>query len=138
MFDLPKGQVGKQFVAEMNTLIDSWVNKSSKRPYAMKALMIMPALLLQRTSAKTRNSENKEILKRRLELWKENKFGELLHESRTLQNRLPKSQTKMTEAEVTKRFTNLMAQGNIKQAVRLSERNASSGVLPLNESTLGS
>ena len=31
MFDLPKGQIGKQFVAEMNTLVDSWVNKSPKR-----------------------------------------------------------------------------------------------------------
>ena len=136
MFDLPKGHTGKQFVAHMNKLVVSWTNKSSKREYAMKALMIMPALLLQRTSVKTKNSLNKETLKRRLQLWENNNISELLQESRTLQNRLPKSQTKMTEDELTKRFTNLMLQGNVKQAVRLLEKDASNGALPLNTETL--
>ena len=40
LFDLPKGHVGKLFVAQMTALVDSWNNK---REYAMKALMIMPA-----------------------------------------------------------------------------------------------
>ena len=136
IFDLPKGHAGKQFVAEMSTLVRSWTNKTAKRCYALKALMIMPTLLLQRTSKKTKSSENKETLKRRLQLWKNNQIGELLHECRTLQNRLPKGQPKLDEEELTKRFINLMLQGNVRQAVRLLERDASNGVLPLTEDIL--
>ena len=84
IFDLPKGHVGKQFVAEMTRLIDSWNNKSAKREYALKALMIMPALLLQKTTAKAKTSQNKDTLRRRLQMWEQNKFSELLQESRTL------------------------------------------------------
>ena len=136
MFDLPRGHTGKQFVANMNKLVISWINKSVKREYAMKALMIMPALLLQRTSVKTKSSVNKETLKRRLQLWESNQFEELLQESRTLQGRLPKGHSKMSDEELIKRFTNLMLMGNVKQAVRLLEKDASNGVLPLNEQTL--
>ena len=136
MFDLPKGHTGKLFVATMNKLVVSWTNKSAIRDYALKALMIMPALLLQRTSVKTKSSVNKETLERRLKLWEENKIEELLHEARSLQSRLSKGHTKMTDEEVTKRFTNFMLTGNVKQAVRLLEKDASNGVLPLNEETL--
>ena len=136
LFDLPKGNAGKKFVAEMNKLVLSWTNKSAKRSYALKALMIMPTLLLQRTSKKTKSSENKDTLKRRLQLWENDQVGELLHECRTLQNRLPKGQSKLSEEELTKRFTNLMLKGNVRQAVRLLERDASNGILPLNENTL--
>ena len=69
-------------------------------------------------------------------MWEENKIEELLQEARTLQNRLPKGSEKMTDEEITKRFTNLMLTGNVKQAVRLLEKDASNGVLPLNEQTL--
>ena len=136
IFDLPKGHAGKKFVAKMNKLVLSWTNKSAKRSYALKALMIMPAILLQRTSKKTKSSDNKKTLERRLQLWENDKIGELLNECRTLQNRLPESQSGLANDELTKRFTNLMLQGNVRQAVRLLERDASNGVLPLNQSTL--
>ena len=98
--------------------------------------MIMPALLLQRTSVKTKGSVNKETLERRLKLWEENKIAELLHEARLLQSRVPKGHAKMSDEELTKRFTNFMLTGNVKRAVRLLEKDASNGVLPLNEQTL--
>ena len=75
-------------------------------------------------------------MERRLQLWENDKIGELLTECRTLQNRLPESQSRLADDELTKRFTNLMLQGNVRQAVRLLERDASNGVLPLNQSTL--
>ena len=95
----------------------------------MKAVMIMPALLLQRASVKTKSRVNKETLNRRLKLWEENKIYELLQEARTLQNELPESSVKMTDEEVTKRFTNFMLAGNVKQSVRLLERDASTNKL---------
>ena len=69
-------------------------------------------------------------------MWENSQIGELLHECRTLQNRLPKGQTKLSEKEMTKRLTNMMLQGNVRQAVRFLERDSSTGILPLNEKTL--
>ena len=74
---------------------------------------------------KTKSSLNKETLRRRLQLWENNNISEPLQECRTLQNRPSKSQLKMTEDELTKRFTNFMLQGNVKEAVRLLEKDAS-------------
>ena len=136
LFDLPKGNAGKRFVSNMNKLILAWNNKSNRRDYALKALMIMPTLLLQRTSTKSKGSLNKQHLQRRIELWENNQLSELLQESRALQKRLPKGTSKMSAEEVTKRFTNLMLLGNVKQAVRLLENDACNGVLPLTTETL--
>ena len=98
--------------------------------------MIMSVLMLQRTSKKTKSSGNKETLRRRLQQWENNRINELMHECKDLQNRLPKGKLKMNEEERVKRFTNLVFNGKIKQAVRLLEKDASNGVLPLNLETL--
>ena len=57
MFDLPKGHVGKLFVAQMTALVDSWNNRSPKMKYAMKALMIMPAFVAKDISESKEQSK---------------------------------------------------------------------------------
>ena len=64
MLALPKGRGGKLFVKEMTVLINSWCNKSEWRGIAMKSLMIMPSLLLQKPSPKSKNHVNKHHLER--------------------------------------------------------------------------
>ena len=48
LFLLPAGAAGKVFTEEMLRLIKSWTYKSDLETIALKALMIMPGLLLQK------------------------------------------------------------------------------------------
>ena len=44
----------KRFISEMTRLLDSWTNDSNIQNIALKALMLMSSLLLQKTSTKTK------------------------------------------------------------------------------------
>ena len=65
LFSLPIGAAGKGFIEEMSRLVNSWTYKSDLETIASKALMIMPSLLLQKTSLNSKSKENPETLKRR-------------------------------------------------------------------------
>ena len=66
-FLLPTGVTGKGFIEEMTKLVNSWTYKLGLETIALKTLMIMPSLLLKKTS---KLKENSETLKGRLSLWK--------------------------------------------------------------------
>ena len=51
VFELPTGSAGKAFIVHMKSLIDNWCDNVSNCDYALKALMIMPHLLLQKPNA---------------------------------------------------------------------------------------
>ena len=59
LFELPKGANGKEFIKEMTRLINDWSSVSPDRDVSLKSLMVMPSLLLQRTSIKCKSSEIK-------------------------------------------------------------------------------
>ena len=48
IFLLPSGKAGKQFIRETTRLLDIWTKESVLCKIALKAVMIMPALLLQK------------------------------------------------------------------------------------------
>ena len=50
LFLVPTGNAGKRFIKEMTRLINSWLDTTAIKPVALKALMVMPALLLQKPS----------------------------------------------------------------------------------------
>ena len=136
-FDLPKGAVGKTFINEMTKLIDEWNTKSPNHDTSLTALMVMPALLLQRTSPKCKTSEVKKHLERRLEMWKNRNIDELLNASLTIQDRLPKNFSKPKDTEdLARRFAKLMLQGKVNPAIRLLDEGSNGGILPLTEDTM--
>ena len=51
---------------------------------AIKMVMIMPALLLQKPTSKSSAKQHTEYLKKRLSLWKEGNFDELLREGKAI------------------------------------------------------
>ena len=83
LFDLPKCANGKEFLRELTRLIHEWSSKSPDRDICLKAVMIMPSLLLQKASVKSTHAENKRHLERRLQLWKDAEIEELLMETRS-------------------------------------------------------
>ena len=64
LFNLPKGTPGKAFINELTKRINEWCSKSPNRDICLKALVVMPSLILQRTSNKCKMSEIKSHVER--------------------------------------------------------------------------
>ena len=82
--------------------------------------MIMPNLLLQKLHPKAKYQENNEAFKRRMKLWADVKFEELMR----------------GETDKARLFRLKMENGQIRQAAKLLEHEESGGLVLLNEETL--
>jgi len=69
-------------------LINSFVDASAMKDLSMKTIMIMPTLLLQKPSKRSKAKEHSAALQRRLKLWIEGEIAELIHEGETIQTQL--------------------------------------------------
>ena len=81
--------------------------------------MVMPSLILQRTSNKCKN------------LWENKDMEGLLNKTRTIQKRFPQRQKPQTTEEKVKILAKLVLEGNVNAATRLLDDYTSSEVLPL-------
>ena len=88
IFLLPSGKAGKDFINEMTRLVCEWNNDSPLKTISLKALMIMPSLLLQKPSKTSKAKDHTDALKRRILLWKEGDIENLVLEAETIQGQL--------------------------------------------------
>ena len=101
---------------------------------ALKSLMFLPNLLLQKSSNKASNTINKEHLLGRLELWTEGKVNALLSESIVIQKRLETSNSNNRKLEyMSKTFAYFIKTSNINRALKLLSENTDSGVLSITD-----
>ena len=120
IFSVPSGKAGKAFANELARLFRSYADSSALECIALKAAMILPPLLLQKPTPKSKAQDHTVCLERRLLSWKVGNVESLLHEGRTIQSRLPKPKPTSTDQESTARaFAKLMFQGKTKAALRL-------------------
>ena len=134
VFLLPSGSTGKNFVNEMTRLIEAWnTGVSLLNDFAIKAVMIMPSLLLQKPSYRSGAKQHNECLARRLQSWKNADFETLVREARVIQCKLQSAQNaKSDDPENFGRiFAKLMFQGKVNAAIKLLDRVNVGGVLPL-------
>ena len=87
LFLLTTGAAGKGLIEETIRLVNSWTYKLDLETIALKALMIMPCLLLQKTFLNSKSKENSETLKRRFSLWKNGQLDQLMFEGKTIQDK---------------------------------------------------
>ncbi len=94
------------------------------------ALTVAAILLLQNPHHKSKSKDHISCLERRLKLWKDGDFTELLKEGRALQHRLPKRlPSKKSEEHLAWSFANLMFEGKTKAALQLLSNQGKGGVL---------
>ena len=136
LFKLPSGAAGKGYIRETTRLVSAWNSDSHIKEIAWKCIMTMPALLLQKPSASSKAKEHKEVLVRRLDLWKNGDLVALLRECETIQKRMKMSTPSRSIEAISKKFSNLMKAGKVRAAVNLLTANMEGGVLPLNEETM--
>ena len=79
-------------------------NYSPVKSIALKALMVMPCLLLQKLSRTSKAKDHLTALERRLTLWKDGDIKELVHEAEAIQNQLSFNGNKKSIADMSKSF----------------------------------
>ena len=118
-FKLPYGKTGKSFTSELARLYSAFASGSAMQSIALKATVVLPILMLQKPSAKSKTKEHITCLERRLTTWQNGDLQDLILEGRTIQQRIPKPTTKSSRKHLARSFANLMFKGNTKAAIRL-------------------
>ena len=135
---LPNGSTGKNFISEITRLLNAFSESTPLKSISMKAIHIMPALLLQKPSKSSKAKEHVKNLERTLLLWQRGEIGALFEEALTIQSRLPHSTGKRDIGSISKKFQDHMQKGNVNAALKLLTSNMSEGIVPLNEITYNS
>ena len=84
MFLLRTAATGKDFIDEMTRIINPLVYDTPIKDIALKALHVMPALLLQKPSKNSKSKDHRKLPERRFELWKEGNINELYEEGKAI------------------------------------------------------
>jgi hypothetical protein len=90
LFKVPTGNAGKAFVQELVRLFKSYTNNSALESVALKATFVFPSLMLRKSHRRSKTPEHISHLLRRLDLWKNGLFDQLLKEGCEIQRQLPK------------------------------------------------
>ena len=125
-------------------LISAFAEGTALGSLSMLILMVLPTLVLQRTSDSISHRQRSAHIERRLNLWLAGRFMELLSEGRSLQGQLAllgkkkrsKAVTRQEEDEMdhlSQTFSRCMCQGRVKYALRLLSEPERGQVLPLDE-----
>ena len=123
-FLVPRGKIGKAFLAELNRMFQLFNNKTVYEPIALHLVQIFIPLMLQKPSAKSKNRDHVRYLEKRLSWWKEGKLEELIEEGKAIQKSLMKLNESKRQSEL-KAFTRLMLQGQLKKALKFVDEDDS-------------
>lgn len=138
LFKLPSGAAGKRYLQMKTQLIESWCE--GKQPVcevALKIVMVMPGILLQKPCKKTTAKQHTEYLNKRLNLWESGDFDTLLREARGIQERMKKNKHKFQDPDhINRIFTRHMLQGKVHAALRVLQKSSASGIAEMSEDTM--
>ena len=136
LFNIPSGQAGKEFINELSYWLRQFNSSSDLNSIALKAFMVLPTLILQKPSSKSKSKEHSECLKRRLSSWKSGEILNLLNETIVIQKRLISSKKARSFDDISRIFAKLVMEGKISAALKFLDAESSSGVLDLSNNVL--
>ena len=134
MFEIPAGTQAKKFIGLMNFWLDQFNKETPWQGIALKVFMIIPNLILQKPSKKSKTKQHIQLIHDRLLLWESGQFSEIYRECKLIQRKLLKS--KKEDANFEKLFVRFILLGKVNPAIRLLNKNSCKGVLPMNEENL--
>ena len=134
-FKVPQGSAGEPFVKELSRLFNAFARESALEPVALKATIVLPLLLLQKPHRRSKAKEHTQCLERRLKLWMEGALDDLVREGKSIQDRLPRCDSKREEEHLSRSFATLMFQGKTQAALQLLSNKGKGGLLRLGNTT---
>ena len=133
IFQVPLGKVGRCFVMELARLFRAYAEESALEQVALKAVMVISVLALQKPSRKAKTKELNTCLERRMGAWAKGDIAALLKEGRCLQQRLPMgpkgASHQKNDHSLARSFSNLMFRGKTSAALDLLSNKGAGGVL---------
>lgn len=100
---------------------------------AIKAVHVIPNLLLQKLNKSLKTQDHIKALLRRLNLWKKGEICELVREVEAIMGRLSTTKGNKNISQISRQFSTLMDK---RGALKLLTNNMSIGILPLDQQTL--
>ena len=129
LYGLPSGAIAKEFIY----FYDSEVGSFAEGMKSSEVFVCFPTLILQKDKNVKKTCEIRKLLKRRLQMWKDGLFLELIREAEQCDRNLPKSSGKMNEEREAKIFSDLILQGRLREAVRFITDRQGGGVMDPND-----
>ena len=136
IFNLPSGGAGKHFIEELTFWLKQFNSNSDLNPVALKAFMVLPSVILQKPSATSKTKEHSVAIERRLALWRQGDLNMLMKEIRFIQNRFVNSKRARSVEDISRMFAKLVFQGKLTAAIKLLDKENSSGLLNLSDEVL--
>ena len=97
---LPSIAAEKRYKEEVIHLMKFWIQDTPLKSISLKAVHVMPALLLQKPIKSSKAKDHLQALERRIKLWNEGNIERLLYEGMTTQQRLTSDKEGMTIAKI--------------------------------------
>ena len=119
---------------EATRLLSFYNNETELESVALKALIVFAPLILQKPAKNSKRKEHISHVERRLCMWKNGEFEDLINEGKAIQRRIVSSR-KTKQRSITKTCTNLILQGKIKAACKLMNRQQG-GSLEINQEVM--
>ena len=114
-----------------------WLSKfntdTNVKGIALKVFMILPIILLQKPSARSKAKDHSEALLRRIDWFQSGDIERLIAEGREIQRRL---KPKKSQQDISKTFSKLMMEGKIHSALRFLSEESQGGIHQLSEKIL--
>ncbi|CAB0015791.1 unnamed protein product [Nesidiocoris tenuis] len=124
-YALPQGSVGRHFVRILANEIQAVANdhNSSER------IFVFCATVLQRDKGVSGGTDIRRIIQKRIDMWNEEHFDEMLTEAEKCDRRLSKKRKPDDSDHEIRIFTRLVMQGKLKDATRWITKRSNGGVL---------
>ena len=114
LYTLPDGSIGTSFVSTLA----AEVLELGKGKQKSELVICFPTLILQRNKEIVKTADIRRLISRRLKLWSEKRFLDLISEAELCDKKLPSKQIKMTDDKAVAIFTRLLLNGKIREATR--------------------
>ena len=136
IFNLPSGGAGKHFIEELTFWLKQFNSNSDLNSVALKAFKVLPSVVLQKPSATSKSKEHSVATERRLALWRQGDLNMLMKEIRFIQDRFVNSKRARSVEDISRTFAKLVFQGKLTAAIKLLDKENSSGLLNLSDEVL--
>lgn len=127
---LPNGVIGRQFVQLITNELLLVINNEN---IGCEKLFVLCACILQKDVSIKMGADVRRLLKKRMTMWTDEKYDELLEEAIRCDKRIKHGVQKCEDSHKIRIFTRLVMQGKLRDATRWITDRAGGGVLDLNE-----
>ena len=114
------GRAEKNYIDKITLLLNAWIQDPAMKHITLKVIMVMPSLILQKPSPRSKVNDHSEALRQKMILWQSGDLLQLLKEAETFQEGLKDSTKPKSIAQLSKKFVEHLEHGEWGTAWRMA------------------